>query len=99
MSEAEPHPEVFKRAVAAATRALARDRDLMVCYGADEMELTGGGTVCLPEPENGLSTDHVACLRGMADALAMRAAHHDADVHVKKSPAGQTARAIYDALE
>jgi len=98
-AQAERPAEDLKRAVAATTRALARDHGLAVYYGADEAELTGDGIVRLPDPEIDLSTEHVACLRGMADALAMRAAHHDASIHARRCPTGQTARAIYDALE
>ena len=41
----------------------------------------------------------VARLRGSADALALLLRYHDAALHKKRSPMGQPARAVFDAVE
>ena len=68
--------EPFKRAVTAAVRAIARDSELVVNFGA-EGTATGGGRNRLPTPSRELGAAEVAHVRGSGDALALWQRHHD----------------------
>ena len=58
-----------------------------------------GGKVRLPEPPRKLGKADVAIVRGHADSIALRIACHDATVHRRLQPAGQQARAVFEAVE
>ncbi|MDP1908047.1 MAG: cobaltochelatase subunit CobT, partial [Hyphomicrobium sp.] len=97
-SSKESPTEPFKRAVAGALRALARKPDLEVSYAAERPGLMGS-KVRLPEPPRKLSKAEAAIVRGNADSIALRIACHDAVMHRKLQPAGQQARAVFEAVE
>ena len=99
MAEADTAAETFKRAVAAATRALAEERELMVTFGGDESGITKDGEARLPQPPGDLKPGEVGRVRGVADALAMRLRHHDDSIHARRRPNGDVAQAIYDSVE
>ncbi|MDO8876635.1 MAG: cobaltochelatase subunit CobT [Pseudolabrys sp.] len=97
-SSKESPAEPFKRAVAGCLRALARKPDLEVTYAAERPGFLGG-KARLPEPSRKLSKAEAAIVRGNADSIALRVACHDAAVHRKLQPAGQQARAVFEAVE
>ncbi|WP_281299712.1 MULTISPECIES: cobaltochelatase subunit CobT [unclassified Iodidimonas] len=90
--------ESFKRSVAGATRALAGKPELEVSFSHDRPGLSGLD-LHLKAPSRGLSPDEIADLRGDADGFAMRLAHHDPRLHAAHAPAGEVARAVYNAME
>ncbi|HET9904893.1 MAG TPA: cobaltochelatase subunit CobT [Xanthobacteraceae bacterium] len=90
--------EPFKRSVGGCLRALARESGLEVAFAAERPALAGG-KVRLPEPPRKLTPQDAAIIRGHADAFALRLACHDAAVHRRLLPAGQQARAIFEAVE
>ncbi|HEX3440713.1 MAG TPA: cobaltochelatase subunit CobT [Pseudolabrys sp.] len=94
----EAPTEPFKRAVTGCLRALARKPDLEVSYAAERPGLMGG-KVRLPEPPRKLSKAEAAIVRGNADSIALRLACHDAAMHRRLQPAGQQARAVFEAVE
>jgi cobaltochelatase CobT len=96
--EKESPAEVFKRSTAAAVRAIAERDDVQVSYGADPASASGT-RVKLPTPGREISLEEAAQLRGAADALALRLRYHDDGIHQRRMPSGETARAIYDAVE
>ena len=98
MTKPPADPDAFKRAIAAATRAIAGDKDLEIRFGG-EIAALSGGQITLPNP--GVTPESEAALasRGQADALALRLAHHDDATHVRALPPGATARAIFNAAE
>jgi cobaltochelatase CobT len=99
MSQKETPTETFKRSLAQTTRALAgREEELEVAFGAEGPRLSGGKIV-LPHPPRVLTDPEAERIRGQADALALRLAHHDDGEHVKLRPAGAEARAVFDAVE
>ena len=67
--------------------------------GADKGAADEGPTVRLPLPRRDLSGNEVARVRGEADGAALRLRHHNAKIHQKLSPRGETGRAIFEALE
>ncbi|MGE4039359.1 MAG: cobaltochelatase subunit CobT [Hyphomonadaceae bacterium] len=99
MSAKETPAEVFKRALAQSTRALAgADEDLEVAFGAEGPRLSPGKIV-LPHPPRVVSDADAERIRGQADALALRLAHHDVGQHARLRPASAEARAVFDAVE
>jgi cobaltochelatase CobT len=97
-SPKESPTEPFKRAVTGCLRALARKPDLEVSFAAERPGLMGG-KVRLPEPPRKLSKAEAAIVRGNADSIALRIACHDAAMHRRLQPAGQQARAVFEAVE
>ena len=99
MSAKETPTEMFKRSLAQATRALAgREDELDVTFGAEGPRLSPGKIV-LPHPPRVISEPDAERIRGQADALALRLAHHDAGEHARMRPQGAEARAVFDAVE
>jgi len=94
----ESPTEPFKRAVTGCLRALARKPDLEVSFAAERPGLISG-KVRLPEPPRKLSKAEAAIVRGNADSIALRIACHDAAIHRRLQPAGQQARAVFEAVE
>ena len=99
MSGKETPAETFKRALAQSTRALAgREEELEIAFGAEGPKLVPGRIV-LPHPPRVLSDSEAERLRGQADGLALRLAHHDDAAHARFRPTGAEARAVFDAVE
>ena len=94
----ESPTEPFKRAVTGCLRAIARKGELDVTFAAERPGVIGG-KVRLPEPARKLSSQEAAIVRGHADSIALKLACHDPGVHRKLAPGGQTARAVFDAVE
>lgn len=90
--------EPFKRALTAATRAIAGENELQVSFGPETPGLRGK-RARLPVPGRDLPAAEVAQIRGMADAMALRLRHHDDALHSRLLPQGGTARAVFDAME
>jgi cobaltochelatase CobT len=98
MAETETPIEAFKRSTAATLRAIAEREDVTVTYGAEPAG-AAGARVRLPLPGRDLSEREAAPVRGAADSLALKLRYHDAAVHARRVPAGETARAIFDGVE
>ena len=98
MSGKESPTEVFKRALAHAARSLAEQPDLEVVFSGDGPALSGHRAV-LPHPPRELSGPETSRIRGLADQLALRVAHHDGAVHARSKPQSLEGGQIYDALE
>ena len=88
----------FRRALAGATRAIARDAEADVLF-ASEGGSTSGKTVRAPSPGPALERGLVAEARGAADLLALRLRHHDPALHARLAPSDGDSRAVFDALE
>jgi cobaltochelatase CobT len=94
--------EPFKRAVAGCMRALSRTPELEVTFAPEKPALIGSGATAkarLPEPPRKLSPRDTAIVRGHADAMALRLACHDNNVHRRLVPQGSAARSVFDAVE
>src|SRR4051812_31908557 len=88
----------FRRALAGATRAIARDADADVVF-ASESGSASGKTARVPSPGPALEPRLVAEARGAADSAALRLRYHDQRLHARVAPADVEARAVFDALE
>ncbi|HHL43802.1 MAG TPA: cobaltochelatase subunit CobT, partial [Hellea balneolensis] len=94
--------DTYKRALAAATKALSGARDIDVQFGGDAAGMVkreDGMQIILPLPALKPQHQDVSRSRGEADALALRLALHDPELYAKSSPAPGPARAVCEALE
>ncbi len=98
MSQSESPTETFKRATAAALRAVAEQTDVTVTFGHDQPGVAGN-RARLPQPSRLMSPVEAARVRGAADAVALRLRHHDAGVHAHRLPQEEKARLAFEALE
>jgi cobaltochelatase CobT len=99
MAQRETPTELFKRALAQSTRALAgAEEELEVTFGAEGPRIAPGKIV-LPHPPRVISEPEAERLRGQADGLALRLAHHDDREHARMRPQGAEARVVFDAVE
>jgi cobaltochelatase CobT len=99
MAMAERVPlDLFRRALAGATRAIAKDADADVVF-ASEAAPSPGKTARVPSPGPGLEPRLVAEARGAADSAALRLRYHDTKLHARTAPMDLEARAVFDALE
>jgi cobaltochelatase CobT len=90
--------EDFKRATTGAVRAMAGSNEVQVAFQPGPSGLAGK-RARLPLPTRALPPAEVARLRGVADSLALRIAHHDDAIHNARMPARREAKDVYDALE
>src|SRR6185312_1914439 len=97
-SKTESPTDVFKRAIAHAARSLAEQPDLEVTFSGDGPQLNGHHAI-LPHPPRDLSGKETARIRGLADQMALRLAHHDEAAHAKLRPSTIQARAVFEAVE
>ncbi len=98
MSGKETPTEIFKRALAHAARSLAEQPDLEVVFSGDGPSLVGHRAI-LPHPPRELSGPETTRIRGLADQMALRVAHHDAAAHLRNKPKSAEGALVYDALE
>ena len=94
----EAPTEPFKRALAHAARSLAELPDLEVVFSAEGPSLQGHKAV-LPHPPRDLPPKEAARIRGLADQMALRLAHHDETAHARLRPHSADSAAIFEAIE
>ncbi|MCB9970781.1 MAG: cobaltochelatase subunit CobT [Hyphomonas sp.] len=89
--------DLFRQALAVTTKAISADRDVEVGFGNE----AGGdeARIVLRPPPVTLPAEVAARIRGEADAVALRRAHHDPAAHMKHRPQGDLPRKVYDAAE
>jgi cobaltochelatase CobT len=90
--------DLFRRALAGAARAIAKDPEIDVVF-ASETATPAGRAARVPSPGLGLEPKLVAEARGAADSAALRLRYHDVRLHSSLAPADPEARAVFDALE
>jgi cobaltochelatase CobT len=99
MSKPSDNPaDPFKKALAEATRALAGEADLTVAFSVDPPGCSAG-TMRLPQVTRRMTRDEVMLARGTADAYALRLRYHDDATHRRYAPEGETAAALFEAME
>ena len=90
--------DLFRRALAGATRALAKDPEAEVIFASD-LAPASGKTARVPSPGPALEPKLVAEARGAADSAGLRLRYHNARLHARTAPIDADARAVFDALE
>jgi len=94
----ESPSEPFKRALAHAARSLAETPDLEVTFSNDAPQLIGNRAI-LPHPSRDIGPKEAARIRGLADQMALRLAHHDTAAHARARPVSPRAQAAYESIE
>jgi len=89
--------EEFRRVTAATMRAVSR-RDVNVTFVPDGGQLMGQ-EARITVPARDLPTDDVARARGESDSMALKMRYHDRRMHLRRMPAGEAARAVFDVVE
>lgn len=89
--------DLFKQALAGTTKAMSAHRDVEVGFGNDVGQ--SEERITLRPPPMEISPGLAAEIRGEADAIALRRAHHDADAHATHRPQGELARDVYEQAE
>jgi cobaltochelatase CobT len=95
---ADSPADPFKKALAEATRAMAGAPELTVAYSVDPPGYAAGN-LRLPQVTRRLTRDEVLLARGTADAFALRLRYHDDATHRRYAPQGETAAALFEAME
>jgi cobaltochelatase CobT len=90
--------DLFRRVLAGAARAIAKDPEIDVVFASDTAS-PAGRAARVPSPGPGLEPKLVAEARGAADSAALRLRYHDVRLHSALAPADPEARAVFDALE
>lgn len=98
MSDEESPLEPFKRATTATMRVLADDPDLEVSFGQGTPTLRGNHAR-VPLPAMGSDAGEISAVRGIADAFALRIAHHDDALHARNRPEPGVALELYESAE
>ncbi|MGD9917620.1 MAG: cobaltochelatase subunit CobT [Paenirhodobacter sp.] len=99
MSKPSDNPaDPFKKALAEATKTLADAPEMTVSFTVDPAGVSGD-QMRLPQVSRRMTRDEILLARGTGDALALRQRHHDAAVGARYAPAGDMARALFDAME
>lgn len=88
----------FKKALAEATKVMAKDPDLSVSFTVDPSGVSGD-SMRLPQVSRRMSRDEVLLARGTADALALQRRFHDDATHMRYAPGQGIARDLYEAME
>ncbi|MEE3108654.1 MAG: cobaltochelatase subunit CobT, partial [Pseudomonadota bacterium] len=90
--------EAFKRATTATMRALAGNDELEVTFGQGAPMLRGE-RARVPLPPANADGAQINAVRGVADAFALRLAHHDEALHSAQRPPQGMAMELFDAVE
>ncbi len=98
MAKPESPSEPFKRAITSTMRAIAKNDELTVSFGAETPALQGTAAR-LPQIPREFTKSDISLTRGISDSYALRLRHHDTGVHAKLVPPGENARAIFEAVE
>ncbi len=96
--KSENPSEPFKRALAHAARSLAETSDLEVVFSGETPGLVGRRAT-LPHPPRDLTGREAARIRGLADQMALRLAHHDEAAHSRLRPQDAESAAVFEAIE
>lgn len=98
VSKTENRVEEFRRVTGAAMRAIARRSDLNAVFAPGQHGVSGS-EARLPMPSRDLPSAEIAQLRGEADSIALKLRYHDPKLNARLAPQGDTARAVFDAVE
>ena len=88
----------LKNAIGKTMRAISADSELEITFGADRT-IVKGKNIRLANISYRADREEIAASRGEGDAISMRLAAHNAEIHHKNSPKDPIAKAAFDALE
>ena len=79
-------------------RAISGDEELNVSFGWGKPYMQGN-RVRIPLPDNNLTEQELAALRGQADRFALKTRFHDESYHRRHRPAAGIAQDVFDCVE
>ena len=98
MADPEDSSEIFKQAVTSTMRAISGNEELNVSFGRGKPYMQGN-RARIPLPEEGLTGEQLASLRGTADRFALRTRFHDESFHRNHRPQAGIAQEVFDWVE
>lgn len=93
-----PPDESLKHALAITTKAISADRETEVSYSLNQPNLSGK-LVELASPPKDIPAGFLEKNRGLADAFALKLAHHDEEFHEKLRPSESNEREMFEVAE
>src|SRR5260370_20261389 len=97
MAHATTPTEEFRRVTGPTMGAISK-KDVNVAFVPDGGSLLGQ-EARITVPARDLPVEDVSRVRGEADSMALKLRHHDRKMHLRRVPRGETARAIFEAVE
>ncbi|MDZ7684251.1 MAG: cobaltochelatase subunit CobT [Gammaproteobacteria bacterium] len=98
MTQIDDPTEAFKQAVTSTMRAISGNDELQVTFGRGKPYIQGD-RARIPLPDEGLSVDELAALRGTADKFALKMRFHDDGFHQGRRPEAGVAQDVFDRVE
>ncbi|MCB1645038.1 MAG: cobaltochelatase subunit CobT [Pseudomonadales bacterium] len=98
MTETNEATELFKQAVTSTMKAISGNEELVVSFGRGKPYMQGN-RARVPLPEENLTEDQLAVLRGTSDRFALNMRFHDDRFHRSQLPETGIAQDVYNAVE
>ena len=90
--------ELFKKAVTSTMKAISGNHELDVSFGHGRA-YQKGNHVHIPLPDNHITEEELAALRGAADHFALTVRYHNDEKHRQKSPSTRLAQDVFNCVE
>ena len=91
----ESSTTTFDQTITASARAISKDPDLSVTADETAMAVRLG----MRTPVKNTPDKNIAITRGIADAIAVVAAHHNEDIHYRYKPVSVSASILFNEME
>ena len=91
----ESSTTTFDQTITASARAISKDPDLSVTADETAMAVRLG----MRTPVKSTPDKNIAITRGIADAIAVVAAHHNEDIHYRYKPVSVSASILFNEME
>ena len=97
MSNKKDQVNDFKKAISSTLRAISKNKDIDINFGADTD--IDSNSVTLPLPSIKLEELEKKEIRGIADSIALKFKYHDKKTHATLKPKSKVAKNIFDSIE
>jgi len=97
MSNKKDQVNDFKKAISSTLRAISKNKDIDINFGADTD--IDSNSVTLPLPSIKLEELEKKEIRGIADSIALKFKYHNKKTHATLKPKSKVAKNIFDSIE
>ena len=97
MSNKKDQVNDFKKAISSTLRAISKNKDIDINFGADTD--IDSNSVTLPLPSIKLEELEKKEIRGIADSIALKFKYHNKKTHASLKPKSKVAKNIFDSIE
>ena len=97
MSNKKDQVNDFKKAISSTLRAISKNKDIDINFGADTA--IDSNSVTLPLPSIKLEELEKKEIRGIADSIALKFKYHNKKTHAALKPKSKVAKNIFDSIE